>query len=56
MCHADPERGIVVGRPVAIGDLNGRQVAIEQRTGAYFLGRFGLQFDAAVGILNCFAM
>ena len=54
MRHADPERGIVVSGPVAIGNFDRREVAIEERTRAYRFEHFVLQFDAAVGILNCF--
>src|SRR5205807_2204567 len=52
--HADPKRGVVVGGPVPIGNLYGREVAIEEGTRADFAKSFSLQFDTAVRILNCF--
>ena len=52
--HADPERGIVIGRPIAVGNFDRREVAIKERTGADFLKRLVLEFDASVGILDKF--
>ena len=54
--HADPQRGVVVGSPVALGDLDGRQIVIEQRAPADFGERIGLKLDAAVTMLNCFVL
>jgi len=54
MRHADPKRGVVIRRPVALGNLDRREVAIEERTRAYLFECVVLQLDAAVGVLNCF--
>ena len=54
MRHADPKGSIVVGGPVAFGDLYGCEVAIEERARADLFECVVLQFDPAVGILNCF--
>src|ERR1041384_6283366 len=54
--HADPERSIVVRRPVPIRDFDRREIAIEQRALADLCERCGLKLDAAVGILNCFGV
>ena len=52
MRHADPEGGVVVRRPIPLGNFNRRQVAIEQRAGADFCERVRFQLDAAVRILS----
>jgi len=52
--HADPERGVVVSRPVTIGNLDRRKVTIEERAAAYLFERVMAQLDAAVGLLGGF--
>src|SRR5918912_4581263 len=53
MRHTDPERSIVVGRPVALLNRNGREVFIVERAP---LDRIVItQLDPPVRVLNCFA-
>ena len=56
MRHADPKRGVVIRGPVAFGDLYGCEVAIEERARADLFECVVLQFDAAVGVSNCFVI
>ena len=50
MRHADPERGIIVGSPVALLDRHRREVFVIERAGID--GGVVAEFNATVGVLD----